>query len=766
MKSAEKQLPILLLVLILIASLTACGGKGQETPEQLSEKMYTTEEVNLSLPTDCTISVGCSDGKDCVYFAGVNTIAKTQMSRAAVYKFSANDGTMETAMDSAGMEGDDTNCIVSGLCIGPEGTLWILERQITIQFDLPGDFSIETDSKWQYSEGVVGETVLLRQFDANGNELYRSDFSKQLETDIYKASVDQDGNCYVACNGKLSVFDKSGQELFTIEDENLTSDEAPIHFSDGSMGLLCHVATPGNEAGMYEVREINLEKKGWGQKYELPTAGIKNSYAAYDGGGEYLFGFTLNDCLYGWNRETEEPEKILSWLSTGISCLDIVQCSFLSDGQIAAITQSSAGEDGWYSRFAILSEADSEVMSERTVLTYATSYISEQEQEMITKFNKSQQKYYIEAKDYSVYSSPENLYGDRNMLTTEIIAGKVPDIINPGKFALPMDQYAEKGFFVNLWPYIDNDPELGREQLMSHVLECNEIDGQLYDVFDQFRIQTAIGSRSVVGDRMAWSMEDFQKVLDAIPKDCSIFEQFFTKDYMLYLMLMFSLDECINWDTGECFFDTDSFKSVLEFCNLLPAENVEGEEILESAAKINDRKQLLTTFIITDFSEIQMFSSLCEDMEFVGFPTVDGSVGSRFEANARRNLAITSKCADKDGAWQFVRQVLLPRAPHFDDIEWGFPINKSDFDVRAAEEMSTKETKIRGDRPFKIDVTQKEYDQVMELYNAINKFVRGNNDVRDIVVEQAGAYFAGDKSLDETVDLIQGRVELYVNEQR
>jgi len=445
MRKYTHPLILVVMALLLIAGIAACGRNGaDDQPEQLSGKTYTTEEVELSLPTDCTISVGCSDGKDCVYFAGVNTIAKTQMSRAAVYKFSADGGTMETAMDSAGMDGDDTNCIVSGLCIGPEGTLWILERQITIQFDLPGDFSIETDSKWQYSEGVVGETVLLRQFDANGNELYRSDFSKQLETDIYKASVDKDGNCYAACNGKLSVFDKSGQELFTIEDENLTSDEAPIHFSDGRMGLLRHVATPGNESGMYEVREINLEKKGWGQKYELPTAGINNSYAAYDGGGEYLFGFTLNDCLYGWNRETEEPEEILSWLSTGISSLDIVQCSFLSDGQIAAITRSSAGEEGWYSRFAILSEADSEVMSERTVLTYATWRISEPEQAMITKFNKSQQKYYIEAKDYSVYDSPENIYGARNMLTTEIIAGKVPDIINPGKLGLPMDQYAEE----------------------------------------------------------------------------------------------------------------------------------------------------------------------------------------------------------------------------------------------------------------------------------------------------------------------------------
>lgn len=53
-----------------------------------------------------------------------------------------------------------------------------------------------------------------------------------------------------------------------------------------------------------------------------------------------------------------------------------------------------------------------------------------------------------------------------------------------------------------------------------------------------------------------------------------------------------------------------------------------------------------------------------------------------------------------------------------------------------------------------------------DLVNSINKIDLCDSAIYDIVLEQAGPYFAGDKTLDETVDLIQRRVTLYVNEQK
>ena len=54
----------------------------------------------------------------------------------------------------------------------------------------------------------------------------------------------------------------------------------------------------------------------------------------------------------------------------------------------------------------------------------------------------------------------------------------------------------------------------------------------------------------------------------------------------------------------------------------------------------------------------------------------------------------------------------------------------------------------------------------MALYDAVERMDNGRGTIYDIVSEMAGAYFAGDKTLDETCSLIQNRVMLYVNENR
>lgn len=57
-------------------------------------------------------------------------------------------------------------------------------------------------------------------------------------------------------------------------------------------------------------------------------------------------------------------------------------------------------------------------------------------------------------------------------------------------------------------------------------------------------------------------------------------------------------------------------------------------------------------------------------------------------------------------------------------------------------------------------------DRFWNLCNAIDHISRNDREMMLILQEQAQPYFAGDKSLDETADLIQRRVTLYVNENR
>ena len=119
----------------------------------------------------------------------------------------------------------------------------------------------------------------------------------------------------------------------------------------------------------------------------------------------------------------------------------------------------------------------------------------------------------------------------------------------------------------------------------------------------------------------------------------------------------------------------------------------------------------------------------------------------------------------------------------------GFPVNKSDFNQYLKSNMTVDyETDENGEvlkdengEPIKIAqsgrwldadnalyvyaATQEEVDQVMALYDAITTTYNYDERIYNIISDMAGAYFAGDRSLDDTVTQIQSRVNLYINEQ-
>ena len=146
---------------------------------------------------------------------------------------------------------------------------------------------------------------------------------------------------------------------------------------------------------------------------------------------------------------------------------------------------------------------------------------------------------------------------------------------------------------------------------------------------------------------------------------------------------------------------------------------------------------------------------------------------------------MTAACRDKESAWAFMRQLLLPQGLDYSDDLWinaRFPINREDFGLlldwsmtAASDEEGKAISKgghsARSENGVVFSSTiyaaaQEDYDQFLELYNAIDHVSVRDRTIWEIVSEEAQPYFAGDKSLEETVRLIQSRVGLYVNEQR
>lgn len=117
----------------------------------------------------------------------------------------------------------------------------------------------------------------------------------------------------------------------------------------------------------------------------------------------------------------------------------------------------------------------------------------------------------------------------------------------------------------------------------------------------------------------------------------------------------------------------------------------------------------------------------------------------------------------------------------FDEYNSCIPLRKDCLDMKIERAMTT-ETYIdelgQEVTPIKssvdcgdivVDIApagQDEINMFMDLINHTKRVYYHNPIVNNIIQEEAAYYFAGDKSLDDIVKIIQNRVETYINEKR
>ena len=129
----------------------------------------------------------------------------------------------------------------------------------------------------------------------------------------------------------------------------------------------------------------------------------------------------------------------------------------------------------------------------------------------IVAFNKASDKYRIVVNDYSQYATGDDYNAGITKLNTEIISGKIPDLIYTAN--LPIGQYAAQGVLEDLLPYIEKDPQLGTDALMPEILAAAETGGHLYRAFSNFYISTAVGLDKVVGGYSTWTLADLKNAM-------------------------------------------------------------------------------------------------------------------------------------------------------------------------------------------------------------------------------------------------------------
>lgn len=671
-------------------------------------------------------------------------------------------------------EGVDGYIGTNGIDVDDEGNVYVLVNKSLNQFDLPEGFDESTGDKWEYYVGSTSE-YQLKKVSADGATVENVDLGAMgiKENEYLNRFVVSGEYIYVTLDQRVCVLDMNGALVYTYESENWV--DTMLKLPDGSVAISVYEDT--NK--LYRLDPV--AKKAEVYCEELPSG----AWNLQTGSGEYAAFYTNGANLYGLKIAdgVATEEKVLNWINCDIDSDQVRSFAVQEDGTIVGLIIDWSGEEAVV-EMVTLTKTPAKDVEQKETLTLAIQYLDWETKGAVLKFNRNNPDYRIEILDYSEYNTEENYEAGLQKLTTEILSGNMPDIVYTS--GLPIDQMAAKGLLEDLYPYMENDGEVTPNDLIPAVRAALEMDGKLYRTAQTFSIVTVMGNREIVGEDMGWTMDEFRTAYASMPAGCDIFSMGTTRANILEFMLMMNESQFVDWATGECHFDSQEFIDLLDFIKLFP-ENFNWDantEYESDQSRIATGKQMLMETNLGDFYDFQYNMSAFGDKGvFVGFPTSEG-VGNALMLGS--GYAISSKCANKDAAWQFVRQFMT--ADGQERIGWGFPTNQKAFDARLKEAMTpnyrTDENGnyVLDENGNKIEeskggwsdgvnsyefyaMTQEQADQLMDLVESCTRVVSESTSVYDIVNEEAQAYFNGQKSAEDTAKMVQSRVSIYVKEQ-
>lgn len=613
-----------------------------------------------------------------------------------------------------------------------------------------------------YDEKAQQTNYSIVTYGEDGKETSREDITKTLgltdENYLSKVLLDDKDRYVFATDQSIAVLDKDFKKVCEMKpDSNYV--EAVAKTKDGKIVV---ADSSGDDGAKVQILDVDGQK--WGESYKMDFQYFNSSDALMDG-IEYDFYYKDDSGIYGYDFASKKGTKLMDFVASNISSDNTYNIAPIAKDTMMGTTWDDNG-----TKLVVYKKVDPSTITDKETITVGAMYVDDNVKRAAIEFNKKNNKYQIEFKDYSNEEDPQT------KMNADIIAGNVPDILCLS--GLSVDQYAEKGILEDLTPYYEKDSDVSADDMIPSVAKAMQIDGKYYYIAPGFYVNTLIGAAKTVGTEPGWTMDDLKKVLDE-NKDARPFYSE-NKNDNLYNFITMNISDYVDWSTGECSFDSQDFKDILEICNRGTNEETDySEDAPSEPSLVKAGKVLLESGTSLDMESVELYEAMFNgDITFIGYPNKDKN-GSYFSFD--NQLGIYSKSKNKDAAWEFLKTFLTLEYQGDRSNIYSNPTRQDAFDMLVKSKTATeKYTDELGNEieplesgwgwdDLNIDIgplTDKQAQLYIDLVNNTNKTGEYNEEIGNIITEEAKAYFSGQKSLDETADVIQNRVKTYVNENR
>ncbi len=620
-----------------------------------------------------------------------------------------------------------------------------------------------------------GSRMHLCKFDAEGKTVYDTDISGETDNADLLA-VDSMGRAYISCSilGKPCVLlytpegTYSGTALPDISNGRISSMGCG---QDGKVYAGCCSDSGGGEN--YFLTEIDFDSAKTGEPFpDFPKGDssvlvpyLEDSLLSYD-----------RTTLYAYDLAGRKGEALFDWLDQGINGSRVAAVNVLEDGKVLAVTRDFSSGD---SELALLKKAHISQAAQKETIVLGTLYSSSALRGAVQAFNRGNDQYQVKIREYM-----DPLTHDRAdaliRMNNDILSDDCPDLLDLAD--LDLKALAAKGLFEDLDAYLESSSLLDRSDFLDSLLDSYSVDNELITIPSSFSLRTVFGWSDGAGDGRGRTLDELLAYADAHP-EAALFDNASRSDIMQYLMAC-NGDAFIDWSSGECRFDSDDFRRLLEFTARFPGEAQRDPGQPSTPVRIRNGEVLLYEAYITDFDSIQLPLAIYGDAgTCIGFPSKDGGAGCILIPYGA--YAITVKSDRKDGAWTFLENLLASA----DSSSSFFPPLKAALEEKAAEAVKagylTDENgevcldengnPIPENSGMAVSYSDWEYTYrtpSQDEVEAVLAFIdtakpmpfSDTGEIIRIISEEAESYYQGQKTVDEVAKIIQSRTRIYVNE--
>ena len=550
-------------------------------------------------------------------------------------------------------------------------------------------------------------------------------------------------------------------------------------------------ATVGNETLFYELDlstgEMNASKNSdyaWMDADEL--------YTAYTGSDGMVY-FKTETGISRINAKTQSIEEIFNYnwcvLNRGlvegygivhISFDNIVECSEDRIVLLAKYVDTGiyTGQTAEIVNLIILEKAETNPNAGKMVLElYARTGVNKQVGEAISKFNITNDKFFIEVIDR--YKEADNvidlnnvdtgrvaaLYSGEelsNQLAIDIMNGDGPDILlDVSEFS----QLSTPNCLADLTPYLE---DLDSDTYYKNIIEGSKTDGSIYQLPISFKIEGVITKSTYAGSSgKGFTLEEYTEFVDEVMNgtDPILYGQ------ATYFAMLISATSDKFISNGKVDLSVPEFAELAEYVRDNVREEGAGmnEWYAQYAGYPPPAKNTISYGIGSYFVNISGIEhSDVSNMTVLGYPSLDGN-GPMFSPIS--SVAISSQTVDIGACAEFVKTLLSEDIQTKIAMDDSFVLNRKAFrdaGICAVEYYNSGgEVFYNGfgmGLVFGRKYDEQDIDSVEDAILACSKIRTDNSSISIILIEEMPPYFLGQKDLDSVIKIAENRIQKVLDE--